>query len=197
MTTADLFNVGKVLTGPPGPNGEPGKLYTQRKADQYMQGEFQRWLEQRAHDAVDRRRADQDSKDREHVIIANEAALGKYEFNSPRGVEAQWLPAGMCKVLTITMRDQGVNDEIAEYLVDRFLREIVADFAVKKNLPAEQMPLLLLALSLGMDWTPSAESGSSSTPFSAPLSPDPSTSSDASTTSNSTTSTPSVAAPTE
>lgn len=195
MTTAEIFAAGKILTGPPGPKGEPGKQYVQRKPTLYEQGEFQRWLEQRAHDAVDRSSGTEESKDRRHHLLDIAAGLGKYDYDSPRGVEARWLPAGMVKVITMTMRDQGVTDEIAEYLVEQFLRGMVAEYAKKKKLDPERLALVHLSLGLPMEWTSSAESESSSTPSSARPSTEPLPNSEASMTTSSTTSTESAAAP--
>ena len=81
---------------------------------------------------MDRSKGTEEQKDRRHHLIDTAAALGKYAYDSPNGLEARWLPEGMVKIVTITMRDQKVTDEVAEDLVRRFLTEIAAEYIAKK-----------------------------------------------------------------
>ncbi|MDY3558406.1 hypothetical protein R5W23_005499 [Gemmata sp. JC673] len=189
MTLADAFAVGSDITGP------DGTVYKLRKPTLYEQGEFQRWLEQRAHDAVDRSTAPEDAKDRRHARIDTDAALGKYEFDGPYAMEALWTPAGLAKVVAIVCRDQGVTDELAERLVADQIKRIAAALLARASDDPKALAPLLGALGLPTDWLRSGPNEPSSSSSSTPRSTEPSPSSPDSPTTSSCSSTPSSAAP--
>jgi hypothetical protein len=189
MTLADAFAVGKALSF-------DGKEYTLRKPTLYEQGEFQRWLEQRAHDAVERSTADEAAKDRRHARIDTDAALGKYEWDGPYALEALWTPAGLAKIVAIVCRDQGVDDALAEKIVAAKIREVCAIILARASSDPFALAPVFEALGLPSDWLPSAPSEPSSSSCSTRPSTGPSVNSGASQTTSSSSSTPSSAVPT-
>lgn len=194
MTTADIFNVGADLRGP------DGTVYRIKKPTLYQQGEFQRWLEQRAHDAVDRSTATEDQKARRHHLIDIDAGLGKYEWDGPIALEAMWSIAGLTKILTIVCRDQGVTDEQAEAVISHNLRESAARLllgAARDPKLRADLALVLGSLGLPMDWMESEPNVSSFNSSSSHPSTDPSPNSEGSPTIKSSSCTMSNAAPTE
>ena len=196
MTTADIFNVGRVIRGPANPDGTPGRTYTLRKPTQYEQGEFQRWLEQRAHDAVDRGSASEAAKDRRHHAIDIDAGLGKYEYDGELGLAARFTPAGMVKIIAIVLRDQDVTEATAEPLVAHCIREIAAEMIEKEESDPNAVRLARIALGLGNLNDPAASGSSSSSSATRPSdAPPTSTPSAGSPTTNCSSSTPSSAAP--
>ena len=197
MTTADIFNVGRVLKGPPDATGKPEWEYTLRKPTQYEQGEFQRWLEQRAHDAVDRSSAPEAAKDRRHHAIDVDAGLGKYEYDGELGLAARFTPAGMVKIIAIVLRDQGLTEATAEPVVAHCVREIALELIEKEESDPNAVRLARIALGLGRLNDPAASGSSSSScatrPSAAPPTSPPSAGSP---TTSCSSSTPSSAAPT-
>lgn len=196
MTTADIFNVGRHISGPAGPDGAPGTVYTLRDLTLFEQGEFQRWLEQRAHDAVDRSTASEAAKDRRHAQVDRDAALGLYEYDGPLGLQARWSPAGLAKAFQIACRGQGVTEANVDAIMRHALKEVAATLLLAKESDPGKAAAALAALGLPTDWTPPAPSGPSSSSCSTPPSTGPSTNSGTAPTASSCSSTPSSAAPT-
>jgi|GEM_PF-3027725 len=133
-----------------------------RKPTLYEQGEFQRWLEQRAHDAVDRGTESEEKKDRRHDRIYADAALGKYEWDGPYAMEAMWTPAGLAKIVAIVCRDQGVTDEQAEKLVEEQIKRVAAILLMQASEDPKAMAPVLEALGLPIEWLASEPSEPSS-----------------------------------
>jgi hypothetical protein len=192
MTTADIFAVGAKFTAP------DGTVYDIKKPTLYQQGEFQKWLEDRAHAAVDRSGDSDERKLRRHHLIDVDAGLGMYEWDGPLAMEAKWTPAGLAKLLTIVCRDQGVTDEKAEAILDHSTREVAAKLLVRAAADPKaraDLALRLGGLGLPMDWITSEPSEPSSDSSSPRPSTEPSPNSPASTTTSCTGSTPPSAAP--
>lgn len=183
MTQADIFSVGAEFKGP------DGTVYVIKKPNGYQQGEFQRWLEQRAHDAVERSIASEDSKARRHHLIDIDAGLGKYEWDGPLALEAMWTPVGIAKILTIICRDQGVNDSKAEEILAHSIKEVAVKMLMRAAKDPKALAPVLGALGLPMDWMESEPSDSSSSSSPTPPSDTDSTISEASTTTSSPSST--------
>lgn len=190
MTLADIFAVGSDL------KGTDGKTYKLRKPTLYEQGEFQRWLEQRAHDAVDRGTESDEKKDRRHDRIYADSALGKYEWDGPFAMEAMWTPAGLAKIVAIVCRDQGVTDEEAEKLVAEQIKRVAAIILMQASEDPKAIAPVFEALGLSTDWLVFEPSEPLSNNCSTHPSTEPSTSSPGSPTSSSSSSTPSKEDPT-
>jgi hypothetical protein len=192
MTLADALGVGHALTF-------EGKTYTLRKPTLYEQGLFQRWLEQRAHDAVERGTEPEEKKDRRHNAIYRDSALGYYEWDGPCAMEALWTPAGLAQIVAIVCREQGVDDELAERIVAEQIKRVAAIILGRASSDPLAMAPVLEALGFPIDWLrfePSAPSSSNSA--TRPSEPSPTSKSSAdSPTSSSCSATPSSAAPTE
>lgn len=193
MTQGDIFNVGSEL------RAADGTVYTLKKLTQYQQGEFSRWLEQRAHDAIDRGPESEARKDRRHDRAYADAAIGKYEWDGPLALEAMWTPTGLARILLIVCGDQGVTEAKAEDIVRGHLKEVAAKILVQAASDPKarrELATMLGSLGLPMDWMVSAESDlfSDNSPT-RPGTPD-STTSPPSPTTNSSSFTTSSAAPT-
>lgn len=183
---ASIFNIGREIKGP------DGKVYTLRKPTLKEQGLFQRWLEQRAHDAVDRSTATEDAKDRRHARIDSDAAMGKYEYDGPYAQEALWQPAGLAKIVSIIC---GVDYDAAAEVVQHALREIAATLISKATSDPKAVALAIESLGLTTDLLTAARSAPSCSSSSTRPSPEPSPNSEASPTSSSSSCTRSSEAP--
>lgn len=193
MDLASAFNVPVEFKGP------DGTVYKLRKPTIYEQGEYQRWLESRAHDAVDRSNASEEQKVHRHHLIDVDAGLGKYEWDGLLALESMWQPAGVAKLLTILCRDQKVDDKKAEEILETSARIIAAHVLTKAQADPKaraDLSLMLGAMGLPMDWLESEQSEPSSDSSSTPPSPDPSENSETAPTTNSSFFTTSSAAPT-
>ena len=160
MTLADVFGAGTPLTGT-GPDGKP-KEYLLRELTLLEQGEFQRWLEQRAHDAVDRSSAKEEAKDRRHAAIDRDAALGRYEFDGDLSVASRFTVAGMTQCLKIVLRAQGATPEEVEALMRDKLKRVAAEILSKAASDPKAVAPVLEALGLPTDFLTAAPAASSS-----------------------------------
>lgn len=160
MTIADLFNSATELEW-------KGTVYKCRQPTQLEQGQFQRWLEQRAFDAIARREYhDEADRERDRQLHTQDVAAGEYEWSGLLAVKATRTPAGLAKVLQITLADQGMTDKVAAEIVDHKFREVAAILASRLTDDPKETRLLFLSLGLEPPATsasPSA-SGSSSSP---------------------------------
>lgn len=190
MTIKDIFAVGTVLEMP------DKTKYTMREPTLYEQGQFQVWLEERAHAAVDRSRVAQDDKDRRHAQIDDKAALGHYAWDGPLGLAARWTPDGMTKAVEIILRDQGVDEKRAEEIVKHHLRVCAAKILEAAAKDPKALAPVLGALGYPMDWFESETNASSSSNSPTHPSTTDSTTSAASPTDSSSSSTPSSETPT-
>jgi hypothetical protein len=168
MTPKDIFAVGTVI------KMDDGAEYTLRPPTQIEQGQFQVWLEQRAHDAVDRSNASQESKDRRHAQIDDKAALGHYAWDGPIGLQSRWMPDGLTKSIEIICRDQGVDGKRAEEIARQHFRVCAAQILDAAAKDPKVLRPLLGALGYPMDWFESEPSVPSSNSSSTPPSPEPS-----------------------
>lgn len=188
MTLADIFAVGSLLA-------YKGKEYRIGQPGLVQQGQFQRWLEQRAHDAVDRSDASEDAKDRRHARIDTDAALGKYEYDGPYAQEALYMPAGMAKMLEIIGREEGITPEVAEGMVREKIKEVAAVMLRARISDPKVLAQAIASLGLPSEWAESGPSEPSCSNSSSPPSGSDSTTSEASPTSNSPSTTPAREAP--
>ncbi len=190
MDLASAFAIGTDLPG------SDGKVYKLRKPTIYEQGLFQRWLEQRAHDAIDRGPESEEAKAKRHDRVYVDSALGKYEYDGQYALESLWEPPGLAKITCIICRDQGMTDEVAEATLAKQIRLAAAVILRKSIDDPKAVAGILQALGFPADFlaemsaAPPSEpsSNSSSTPPSTEPSPNsdaaPTTSSCSSTTSS-------------
>jgi hypothetical protein len=99
VTTADLLGVPHAI--------KVGDTeYSVRKPDLVTQGKFQRWLEQRARESVDRASyLDPDDRRAAQNAITREVAAGVYSWDGPVAIQAQQTPEGVAKILTLVTAD--------------------------------------------------------------------------------------------
>jgi hypothetical protein len=168
-TLGEMFAVGTTLKGP------GGKEYKLRPLKQFEQAEFSAWLEQRAHDAVDRSKAPDEAKVRRHAVIDKDAAVGMYEWEGPYAFEAATLLPGLAKALELCCRDQGVTGEQAAEVVMHNALDVARGILAQKGRDPKALRPVLEALGLPTDWLGCDESDSSSSSCSTRHSTDPST----------------------
>lgn len=126
QTLADFFNAPTELPLKDD-KGDVLETVKVRQPSQLEQGMFQRWLEQRAYDSIERRTYQdprQQAEDRR--LLNQDVAAGVYEWGGPVCVAALGTPTGIAKLLTIICADQALTLEKAEKLVDQQVREIAA-----------------------------------------------------------------------
>jgi hypothetical protein len=190
MTLADAFAVGGTITG------KDGAKYKLRPPTIFEQGEFQRWLEDRAHDAIDRSRDTDERKLQRHHLIDVDAGLGLYEWENEYAMRAVWTPQGLSKITAVVCRDQGVTDKVADELVARSMWEIAVKVLKTAAKDPKALRPVLEALGLPVEWSEPASNEPSSSSSSTPPSTEVSPNSAASPTISCSSSTPSSAAPT-
>lgn len=175
-STADFFALGKTITLP-GKDGQPDRTYTLRALDQEQQGHFSRWLEHRAHDAVDRSTDSEERKLRRHHLIDVDAGLGKYEYDGEYALEARWTPAGLAKAIAISCRDQGVTEEIASEILAHSLREVASELIGREEKDPKVMAVVraVFGLTTAKKSSPESDtSASTSSPSAEPTEKSPS-----------------------
>jgi hypothetical protein len=169
MTIADLFNSATELRWPDEPGG---KVYHCRQLTGLEQGMFQRWLEQRALDGIERRTyQDESTRERDRQLHNQDVAVGTYEWSGLLAVKATRTPAGLAKCLQIALRDQGMTDEVAVKVVEHKFNEVAATLASK--LTDDPKEARLIFLSLGVQPPADLESATSSSACATPRSPTP------------------------
>lgn len=92
------------------------KTYALGPPNILQQGKFQRWLEQRAREAVDRGAyASEDDRDKAMNAVTRDIATGFYEWEGPASVTAFLQPSGHTKFLEIVL---GISEKEAKSLVE-------------------------------------------------------------------------------
>ena len=126
-TTADLLGVAHQIT-------VGGVTYEVKKPDLLTQGRFQRWLEQRARESVDRATY-LDAGDRREAqnAVTREVAAGAYSWDGPVAVAAQQNPEGVAKLLTLVTAgpdgnpmDQATAEKAVAEELERFVNLLTA-----------------------------------------------------------------------
>lgn len=88
-----------------------------------QQGKFQRWLEQRARESVDRANyLDEATRQQQQNLITNDVAAGEYDWGGPVCVKALQSQVGVAKLMEIILDVPG--DE-ARRIVEQHLQRIV------------------------------------------------------------------------
>lgn len=119
-TLADLVNA-------PGDFPFEGKVYKIGQPTVLQMGQFARWLEQRARDAV-ARATDLDDDARRALLrdVTADIAVGVYDWGSEACCRALQTQRGQAKILAIMLADQGVTDELADRMIAQRLADVVA-----------------------------------------------------------------------
>lgn len=145
-TLAEYFNASTDLAF-------EGKRYPLRQPTQLEQGMFQRWLEQRAYDAIERRTYQDPSQQAEDRRLLNrDIAAGVYEYGGHVCAAALATPIGIAKQLSIVCRDDGLDFETAKRMVDLQIREIAAVFAREATDDPKALAATLSRLNLPSDY---------------------------------------------
>jgi hypothetical protein len=119
MTQADLL-------GAPTEFVYKGKTFQLRAANQLEQAKFQRWLEQRARDAVERADVSDERRRAMDAGVTDAIAAGEYEWGGELCIRAIRTPAGLAKLVSIVLADQAVTLPMAQEMVESKLKEIAA-----------------------------------------------------------------------
>jgi hypothetical protein len=129
MTQADLLGAPSELT-------HKGKVYQLRPANQLEQAKFQRWLEQRARDAVARADVSEPRRAAMDAALTDAIAAGEYEWGGEVCLKAIRTPGGLAKLVSIVLAEQAVTLAVAQEMVEEKLRDIAAVmFAQASNDP--------------------------------------------------------------
>lgn len=129
MTLADIFNAPTELK-----LGD--EVFRVAKPNQLQEGEFQRWLEQSAFDAINRRVYQRDEERLQSIRMHDQdCAIGTYEWGGALALARFQTRKGMEKFLCIICRDQGLTPEKAAQLVETSAAELIQ--AVRSKVQAE------------------------------------------------------------
>lgn len=141
-TLADMLNSPTEITF-------RGATYRLRQPTLFEQGEFQRWLEQRAYDAIERRTYQSDAQQAaDRNALNQDVAAGVYEWGGEVCAKALQTPTGIARLLATVLRDQGVTPEMARAMVDEQLRVIAALIVAKAADDPNSLRATLAALGL-------------------------------------------------
>lgn len=122
MTEADIFNAST-------PIEFKGKTYRVRKPNGNERGEYQRWLEKRAYDAIERReyrKGKESQREVDRTNLSVREAAGVFEWGGEACIESLRSQEGGAKFLEIMLHDQGMTLEMAEEWTANKLAEVAA-----------------------------------------------------------------------
>lgn len=141
-TIADLFNSPTEFT-------LDGETFRVRQPSELEMGEFQRWVEQLAFDAINRRTY-QSEAEKEAALSRHDdkCAAGTYEWGGRIATERTQTPKGLAKLLELVCRDQGLTPAKATKLVDLESRKIA--FVLVSRLTQDPKVLEAAAMMLGL-----------------------------------------------
>lgn len=152
MTLADLFNAPTEFT-------LDGETFRVSKPGLLQQGEFQKWLEQLAFDAINSRTYQSDAEKALSIRMHDQdCAAGVYEWGSELSLRRIQTQKGLAKLLEIICREQGMTpakslrlvEEQALGLIQVFKDKVTADpkvlEATLSNLESPSAFLLKLLL---------------------------------------------------
>jgi hypothetical protein len=146
MTLADMVNA-------PTEFELDGETFRVRKPDQLEQGEYQRWLEQLAFDAISRRTYQREDEKLACLRMHDQdCAAGTYEWGGEIAVKRLLTPKGFAKLLSIVCRDQGLTPKKAERLVELESHKLAAVMASKATQDPKVLAVVLASLGLPSDF---------------------------------------------
>lgn len=128
-----------------------GVRYKLRQMSMDDEGQFQRWLEQLAYDAIERRTyATPERQDKEHKSHINDCAAGVYEWGQELAVRRAQTVRGYAKILHLVCQSQGLTEEKALQWAQEKAKE-TAGLIVQRVLGIEDpKDLAAVCLSLGL-----------------------------------------------
>lgn len=130
-----------------------GTTYHLRQPNQLEEGMFQRWLEQRALEAIERGvYAEEARRDRDRQLHFQDVATGVYEAGGAVYAKASMMPSGMAKMLSIICKDQLLTEAVAKELVKHRLKEICATLISKATSDPKVLEATLATLGLPSDY---------------------------------------------
>lgn len=146
-----------------------GKAYRLRQPTLLEEAEFQRYLEQAAHDSIERRTyAEPEQREKAHNSLTRDCAEGYYEAGSEGYVRAVSNPKRLPRLIAIICREQGMTPAIAERMVAAEMKKIAAALVSRSTSDPNLIRAVLATLGLPEDWQSSLSqthpSASGSTP---------------------------------
>jgi hypothetical protein len=162
-TLADFFNAPTELPLKDAA-GNVVRTFKVRQPDQLEQGQYQRWLEQRAYDGIERRTyQDPTQQAADRAALNRDIAAGLFEYGGPVCCQALGTPGGIAKLLTIICADQGLSPDDAATLVDQQVREIAAVLWERGNDDPKALAAILKRLGLPKNYFSNSSSTRRST----------------------------------
>lgn len=140
MTLGDLFNA-------PTEFKLDGETFRVSKPGQLQQGEFQRWLEQLAFDRINSRTYQSDAEKALSLRMHDQdCAVGAYEWGSPLSLQRIQTQRGLAKLLEIICREQGLDANKAQRLVEENALGLIQVFRDKVTADPKALALALETL---------------------------------------------------
>lgn len=141
-TLADLLNAPTEIE-------YKGTTFKLRQPTLMEQAQFQRWLEQRARDAVGRATdLDDDAQRKLARDVNTDIAVGVFEWGGEACARAVRTITGLTKLLSIILYDQAVTLEMAQEMIEHRLKEITAVLASKASSDPKALEAALTKLGL-------------------------------------------------
>jgi len=145
-TLADLVNAPTELEF-------KGVKYLLKQPNANQEGEFQRWLEQKAYNAIiTTKYPDSNMRGENERRHFQDIAAGIYEAGGEVYAKAVVQPAGMEKLISIICRDQGMTDRIAKEVVELKMREVAAIIVSKVNTDPKVLEAVAIRFGLPNDF---------------------------------------------
>ena len=156
MTLADMLSIPSEIEHEY--EGEV-KKYTIGKPGTLEMGKFQRYLEVRAREAVERGSFDsEEARDRANNLVTRDIVAGVYEWEGPACIEALQHPAGIQKYLEILLN---IGPREAKSLVDARLKLLVELVKCVRDDDPKGAAAVLARLGLPADFLKPAKASSS------------------------------------
>jgi hypothetical protein len=142
------------------------KIYHLRQPTLFEEGEFQRWLEHQALfkiETADKEILDDAKRDKARQTHFQDCASGVYESGGELYGKALMSQAGMAKMLSIVLKDDGITLAIAKEMVKVKIREVLAVLISKVTSDPKAHEAVLAKLGLPKDFflrnSPTSPSG--------------------------------------
>jgi peptidoglycan hydrolase-like protein with peptidoglycan-binding domain len=128
-----------------------GNKYKLRQMTVMEEGEFQRWMEQLAYDAIERRTyQDPTQQERDRKNLNNDIAAGVYEWGQELAVRRFQSVKGLSKILYFVCRDQGLDEEAAQRWAMEEVKKLAAILVQRATGTDDPKDLRVVCLSLGL-----------------------------------------------
>ena len=157
MTLADVLNSATEYTF-------DGKTYKVREPTVMEQGEWQRWMEMLAFEAIERNlELSDERKDRALAHHYKNCSAGDYEWGSELCVRRLQTVTGLAKLMSIVLRDQGLTEEMAHKWADTHFKQCVAMLIKASRDDPKELRAVLASLGLPPDFLSSSPTPPSAT----------------------------------